>query len=466
MYTFKNEKSWQKHQAGFLLERKKKAVFSKLLCFSLLLAIPGLAGLGIWSWFFPPARTIGSSSHAAFHPIERPRHRETRLSRPELKTLIRDTRFLNAEKNIFFAARGEERFEIHASLDPYLQEHLVSSLNRVKGLTRGKPQRIAMVALDAQNGTILAMAGFDLDNPQANPCLVSDFPAASIFKIVTASAAVDALGYTPQTPLHFNGNKYTLYKRQLKETRNKYTVTTTLAEAFAESVNPVFGKLGKNILGREKLAAYAHAFGFNEVPICELDFESGRFTLRESDYHLAELGCGFNTDTRISPLFGAMMVTAVLNEGRSLVPAIVTQVKTLDGEVIYKHKKQVYKNIMTPASAEKMTILMENTVSRGTAQKAFRGVSRDKVLSELIIGGKTGSLYNEEHTVKYDWFTGFGKTKSGSRALAVSIVVGHRKYIGTRASTYGKMILKAYFASEDPKKAISITGNSTKNREG
>ena len=63
----------------------------------------------------------------------------------------------------------------------------------------------------------------------------------------------------------------------------------------------------------------------------------------------------------------------------------------------------------------------------------------------LIIGGKTGSLYNREHTVKYDWFTGFGEKKGTDSKIALSIVVGHRKYIGTRAAAYAKMILKQYF---------------------
>ena len=80
-----------------------------------------------------------------------------------------------------------------------------------------------IVAMDAKTGNIVAMAGFDLADSKANPCMESNYPAASIFKIVTASAAIDSLGYTAHTPLYFNGNKYTLYKRQLNEVKNKYT---------------------------------------------------------------------------------------------------------------------------------------------------------------------------------------------------------------------------------------------------
>jgi peptidoglycan glycosyltransferase len=174
-------------------------------------------------------------------------------------------------------------------------------------------------------------------------------------------------------------------------------------------------------------------------------FESSKFNIKESDFHLAELGCGFNRDTMISPIFGAMLITTVLNSGTSLVPGIVNQVKTSHGEIIYKSRKEPYKTAMTPKTAETMTQIMQKTITNGTAKKSFRGSSKDKTLSKLVIGGKTGSLYNRKRTVKYDWFTGFGKEKTGNRALAISIVVGHRKYIGTRASAYGKMVLKNYF---------------------
>jgi len=378
-------------------------------------------------------------------PVAEQKDSKITLSKTGLKSLIRDTVFLNSDKNVFFVDNLDTSYTITTSLNIKLQKMLIAAMERLKTLDRGKPQRIAIVAMDAKTGNIVAMAGFDLADSKANPCMESNYPAASIFKIITASAAIDSLGYTPHTPLYFNGNKYTLYKRQLNEVKNKYTTKISLSRAFAESVNPVFGKIGKNYLGRRRLNAYAHDFGFNQDPDSELTFESGRFSVTESDYHLAELGCGFNRDTMISPIFGTILVTTILNSGTSLVPSIVKQVKIGTGEIIYKGKKELYKTPITPKTADTMITLMQRTVAKGTAKKSFRGYSRDKILSKLIIGGKTGSLYNRKRTVKYDWFTGFGKEKIGDRALAVSIVVGHKKYIGTRASTYAKKILKTYF---------------------
>jgi cell division protein FtsI/penicillin-binding protein 2 len=102
---------------------------------------------------------------------------------------------------------------------------------------------------------------------------------------------------------------------------------------------------------------------------------------------------------------------------------------------------------MTPESAAAMMGLMETTVTHGTARKSFGSFSRDKVLSKLAIGGKTGSLSNREHTIKYDWFTGFAREKNGSRAITFSVMVGHGEYIGTRAASHARAIIKQYFTS-------------------
>ena len=457
------ETSWRNFQSDYIEKKKKKDLFLKTLKATIGLCILILLTTG---FFFVKNKL--PENNDTFHKSENknlvqtnPQTHETpnRLLTTQLSTIIRNTPFIHTDKNIFFIDTPEESYKVTTSIDIYLQQYLLSLLDRLKKLTRGKPQRIAFVVMDADTGKIIAMTGFNLENPDTNPCIESDYPAASIFKIVTASAAVETLGYTPQTQLYFNGNKYTLYKRQLKDVKNKYTYKISFSRAFAESVNPIFGKIGKNYLGKEKLESYAEAFGFNQVIHSELPFVTGNFETNDSEYHLAELGCGFNNNTTISPIFGAMLISAVLNAGSVTIPSIVEHVTNLDGEIIYKNRKTTYKTAIMPKTAATMMQLLEKTITKGTARKSFRGASRDKILSKLVIGGKTGSLYNKKHTVKYDWFTGFGKLKKTNnlkvtrKKIALSIVVGHRKYIGTRATTYAKMILKQYFKENIPKTA-------------
>ncbi len=437
------ENSWRNFQSGYILGEKKQSLFfkTKKLIIWVMAILVFIGGIYLLKINVPEKKDVPEKKGAPRKDVKE----QVQLSKNQLNHIITNTKFNNTDKNFFFVDVSDARYKIFTSIDIYLQQYLLSLMDRLKTLTRGKPQRIALVVMEPDTGKIIAMTGFDLENPDKNPCMESDYPAASIFKIVTAAAAIETLGYKPKTQLYFNGNKYTLYKRQLKDVNNKYTSKISFSRAFAESINPVFGKIGKNYLGKEKLDHYADAFGFNQVIPADLPFLSGTFKTNSKEYHLAELGCGFNTDTTISPIFGAMLITAIVNSGNIILPSIVEHVTDSDGQMIYKNKITPYKTAILPQTAATMMLLLGKTITRGTAKRSFKGASKDKILSKLLIGGKTGSLYNRDNTIKYDWFTGFGKEKTTKKQIALSIVVGHGKYIGTRASAYARMILTQYF---------------------
>ena len=261
-------------------------------------------------------------------------------SKPWSKTLI----VLNSKTDIFYADGPSWTYTIHTQLDTRLQAKLIRTLNHLKTLDRGKPELIGMVAMDGSTGFIKAMAGFNPGNPATNPCTSARYPAASLFKIVTASAAVEKLNYTATTPLYFNGRKYTLYKRQLTNKKTKYTNRVTLETAFSESINPVFGKLGQLALGKEALNNFAEKFGFNQNPDTDFYFPVPHFAATGNDYHLAELGCGFNRDTLISPVFaGNYGFRHGEQGGKSLSPVLWTaypiQTKTRFTKVLKRYIK-------------------------------------------------------------------------------------------------------------------------------
>jgi beta-lactamase class D len=99
---------------------------------------------------------------------------------------------------------------------------------------------------------------------------------------------------------------------------------------------------------------------------------------------------------------------------------------------------------------------MQATVNSGTASKAFGRRSRDRILSTLKVGGKTGSIFNQAHDVRFDWFVGFAEQKKGPDQLVVAAMVGHEAFIGTRAATYARMAMRYYFE----KHLARMDGNS------
>ena len=456
----KTELSWRELQTGYSRQKKRHSMAGRIRQIAGFLCL-GVAAIALL-WF--GAHTVSKLGERFFsqkpEKVESEPAPPKHLGKSEVKALVHNIDILNSKTDIFFADGPSWTYTIHTQLDTRLQAKLISTLNYLKTLDRGKPELIGMVAMDGSTGFIKAMAGFNQANPATNPCTSVSYPAASIFKIVTASAAVEKLNYTATTPLYFNGRKYTLYKRQLTNHKTKYTNRVTLETAFSKSINPVFGKLGQLALGKTELNNFAEKFGFNQNPNTDFDFSVPHFAASGSEYHLAELGCGFNRDTLISPVFAVTMVSAMVNKGQSLVPRLVDRISNSDEDEIYKSTKEVYKTPVSPKTAATMKRLMKKTISGGTARKSFRGYSRDKILSNLLIGGKTGSLSNREHTIKYDWFTGFGQQKTTKETLIVAVVVGHGKYIGTRACIHAKNMLKTYFSTPKPKKNL-LTANST-----
>lgn len=450
MHSIKKEHSWRQLQTDYIQQKKKRATARRIRLIAGFLCL----GVAACALLWPKLHTVSKVGDRLFPPkpdkVASEPAPPKQLGKFEVKALVRNTDILNSKTNLFFADGPSWKYTIHTLLDTRLQAELIGVLNRLKTLDRGKPEIIGMVAMDGSTGFIKAMAGFNPGNPATNPCTAAIFPAASLFKIVTASAAVEKLNCTATTPLYFSGRKYTLYKRQLTQ-QTKYTSQVTLETAFSESINPVFGKLGQFDLGKAGLNDFAQKFGFNQSPDTDFDFPAPHFSATGSDYHIAELGCGFNRDTLISPVFAVTMVSAVVNKGQSLVPRLVDRISNSNEDQIYKSTKEIYKTPVSPQTAATMIRLMKKTISSGTARKSFRGYSRDKILSNLVIGGKTGSLSNREHTVKYDWFTGFGQHKTTKETLIVAVVVGHGKYIGTRACIHAKNMLKIYFSTPKTK---------------
>jgi peptidoglycan glycosyltransferase len=385
--------------------------------------------------------------HASLSPDDHsiPPQTQPGLKKSDIQALLDKNIFAQLEKNPFEINEGKRQILIETSIAPDLQQYIQAQLDGTYA------SRIGVVVMDPSTGSILAMASHTRDPASQNPCTDPTFPAASIFKIVTAAAAIESRRLRPDTLLQYNGRKYTLYRSQINETTNKYTHQISLRDSFAQSVNPVFGKLGALQLQSEELEAYAEGFGFNKKMEFELGLPPSRVHVPENEYLRAEIACGFNRETRISPLHGAVLAASLVNGGKLLEPALVNRVSEKFGETLFVHHSKILGHPIKTKTADLINELMKETIRSGTCKKAFRGYQKDKVLSRLIIGGKTGSIGGDSPETRFDWFVGYAAGQKGKKALAVSIVVVHEKFIGIRASDYARKIMKYYFQNNSAK---------------
>ena len=433
-----NEPKWKIYQTV----KKRRTIRRRLVRSAAKLffycTLATLAVIGVIFWFSGSETNRDQSSDRAAAISEHSNNQQ--LDKTFIRSLVQDHSLVNlSEKQIDIKSDGKT-LHLETTIDIELQRYLINKMDRRNS------RYIGIVALEPETGKVVMMASFDKNEPKHNVCLDSRFPAASVFKIVTAAAAVEECGLTSSSTLSFNGMQHTLYKRQLKNQTNKYTNRITFRDSFAKSVNPVFGKIGKLRLGKDSLQEYAEAFGFNATIDFEKQLSPSRISIADDPYNWAEIASGFNHDTTLSPLHGAMLAAIIVNEGQSVQPFIIDKITTDDKTLFHADPGATSRNrVVASDTAREVYHLMEATVRYGTGKKAFRGYRRDPVLSKLSIGGKTGSINNKRHDLRYDWFVGFAADKEDVRHLAIAVFVAHEKYIGIRASQYARMAIKKYF---------------------
>ena len=438
--TLERQPSWREYQARLNSSRTTRQRHIKLarVLLSGIVLISGLYILGKYIFTGTEEKTAPLDS---VHIDQDDPTTSGQIRKTDVRVLIDEHAFVNLNDHQFTFDYEDHRYTVETSLDIPLQNRLLKAMDRVNS------RYIALVAMDPGTGRILAMASFDKTGSLKSPCTSGIFPAASIFKIVTAAAAVEQCGYTARSKMKFNGYKHTLYKSQLKERTNRYTNTISFKDSFAQSVNPVFGKIGVLYLGKSQLEAYGDAFGFNHKLGFEIFCAPSILTIEDTPYHWAEIASGFNNQTTLTPLHGAVLAAIPLNAGRLVEPTIVDRIVDKHGEVFYRNKSTFTGQAISANTARVVATLMETTVKSGTCRKAFRGARRDKVLSKLVIGGKTGSIYDRGHTMRFDWFVGYAHEKKGPGKMAVSVLVAHEEYIGIRASEYARIAFRQYFES-------------------
>ena len=316
-------------------------------------------------------------------------------------------------------------------------------------LNHYRPDFAAVVAMEPDTGNILAMSSHIRDGePYGNLAVHSGFPAASLFKIITAAAALDQGIATPDTVYEFNGKETSLYKKNvLRHKKNKWTREVTLERAFGKSINTVFGRLGIFHVGGQKLGDYAKTFGFDQPLPLDINVADSKTEFDPSnDWSVAEVASGYTRSTTISPLHAAMIVSTIVNDGVLIEPRLVEIAVHPSGPLIYQ-SKQRSAQIIDADTAKDLRVLMQQTVQTGSARKSFRKFFRG-AYKDLEVGGKTGSLTGLNPRGRTEWFAGYGD--SGEDKLVVASVIVNKEKWRVKPAYLTRKIIERYFG--DPTK--------------
>jgi len=289
----------------------------------------------------------------------------------------------------------------------------------------------AVVALDPRTGAVLAMVSYprydpnqlaaewkninsNNDRPLVNRATSGLYPPGSVFKIIVTAAGLETGAVTPDTKFTDTGSVMA-GGFEVNNYGNSVYGDHDFTEAFAESINTTFAKLGVKI-GAQTLADYAAAFGFGKQPPFPLGTATSVFPSPAGmdKAHVAQVSYG-QAEVLASPLQMALASAAVADGGQIMKPYLVSQILSRGGSVLSETKPERWLTAMNGTTAATLRDLMVQVVKSGTGTRA--------ALDGVQVAGKTGTATVAD-AEPHAWFTGFAPADNPQVVVAVLVENG------------------------------------------
>jgi peptidoglycan glycosyltransferase len=275
-----------------------------------------------------------------------------------------------------------------------------------------------------------------------NRAISETYPPGSTFKLVVASAALEA-GMTPDTEVSNAPNvKLPGTQTTLENYGGAPCAGTTFKEALAHSCNVPFATFAGQ-LGKDKLTKTAQNFGIGQtdltVPMRVVPSGVGPL---DSQGALYQSGIG-QRDVRLTPLQDCLLSATVANGGMAMKPQLVQSVLAPDLSDIEKYSPTELTG--TPAlSAANAALLRDMMVG---SEGFTGGGGKD---ASLQIASKTGTAEHgadSKNTAPHAWYTGFAPSNDPQIAVSVIVESGGSRGLaatgGSVAAEIGRAAIKA-----------------------
>jgi len=235
------------------------------------------------------------------------------------------------------------------------------------------------IVMQPDTGAVLAAAAwptFDPNAPgEASPAVWAntvqgrDLVPGSVFKTVTAAAALQTGIVTPSTPFLDPGSitvdGVTLHNFTPLER------DTTFQRAFDESANVVFAGVGLK-LGLPTFYNYLHAFGLNATPGSDLPGEQLNVPRPEAQASLLDLASeSFGETLEVTPLSLITAVNVIADGGLLIRPHVGLALVDAGGSVLRRIQPQVVRRVISSQVAAEERQIMVGVVDDGTGQRGF-----------------------------------------------------------------------------------------------
>ncbi len=319
-------------------------------------------------------------------------------------------------------------------------------------LRSAKPVEGAVVMLEPKTGRVLAFSALGGAANRFELLTKARLPAASLFKIVTATALFENTTLSPQDEVCIQGGMRGIERRHLEPAHGPGTECGRFAWALGHSKNAVFAQLATRLLTRDDLLRTAERLGFNsKLPLDdgERQVELGRLTVPYNDLAFARTAAGFQGSS-LSPIGAAYLMTVIARGGSPVELRLHDSVAEPEPSPPTANPSPLF----SARTAQRLTRMLEVTVETGTSRGAFTGPEGKRYLPGIRVAGKTGTLRpgpGQESTTS--WFVGFAPSRSPEVVVSVMLVNGQLSR--RKANEIARDLLRTYFRSHGRAHAVT-----------
>jgi len=322
----------------------------------------------------------------------------------------------------------------------------------------------AAAVISIPDGRVLALSGYSRTDPTldaATLALRPWAPAASVFKVVAASALLQEGHLDPETRVCYHGGVSSVLHDNLVDMPAIDRSCATLAYGIGKSQNAIIAKLASRYLQPEQLERIAAAFGFGEELPFDAPVEPSEIDVPREPLEFARTAAGF-WHSSLSALHGALLAATIANRGEMPGAHIIDRALDAQGNPV-QLPPHPSRRVLDPSVAGQVGRMMQLTTSMGTAHRSFRDRRGNPTLP-VEVAGKTGTLFyrgrpsdpslpgskalSAGDRLGYSWFVGYAPADKPKIAFAV--LLGNPSAWQLRAHVVARQVVADYLAAQNP----------------
>ena len=300
----------------------------------------------------------------------------------------------------------EKGSNLYTSIDINIQSYAQQLAQ--KTLEQKQAKSVSIIVMNPENGEILAMTNepeYDLNNPYElnsdllisstgtskmdllnnmwrNFCINDTYEPGSIFKMVTATAALETGSVTLND--HFTcGGSAIVADRKIRCHKTTGHGTQTFTQTVMNSCNPAFIEWGRRV-GTERFFEYMGKLGLLEKTGIDIAGEASTIIHKQENVGEVELATmSFGQSFQITPLQMLRAASAIINGGNLVTPHFaVKSVSEADGTAV-EFNYEIQSNAIEEKTSLMMKDILRQVVEEGGGKKTY--------LEGFSIGGKTAT---------------------------------------------------------------------------